>query len=85
MSLEHSPEREGVKKGETRQVDPILSFNQVCTELNVSIWTFNREIRPYIPIVQVSPGRKGVRTSVVEGLKEARTIPAARSEQAAQK
>jgi hypothetical protein len=82
MSLEHSPARQrGATQAPRPQdlaADPILSFHQCAEELGMNVRTFWRSVVPYVDTVRLSPQRRGVRRSVLEAFKRARTIPAKR-------
>jgi hypothetical protein len=57
-----------------RVADPVLSYAETAYELGISLATLKRRVLPRIPIVQLSPRRRGIRASVVEGLKNEMTI-----------
>jgi hypothetical protein len=78
----HSPARDKYSQPQPGS-DPILRYQECAAELNVSLDTFKRRVLPYIAVVEVSPHRRGVRRSVLESLKDARTVPPARNEDAA--
>jgi hypothetical protein len=44
----------------------------------MNVRTFWRSVVPYVDTVRLSPQRRGVRRSVLEAFKRARTIPAKR-------
>lgn len=50
--------------------DPVLSFDYIKTDLGVSHATFYRHIRPKLEVVEISPRRRGVRSSFYRQLKE---------------
>ena len=86
MSLEHAPERQdGKRPASFRQHDPVFTILEVCADLGISRWTFNRNVRPHVEMVQVSVGRRGIRQSTLESYKAARTIPPARREEGPRK
>jgi hypothetical protein len=79
MSLGHSPARQDGRRGhDSRLSDPVLTFAEVCEELGVSIWTFQRRVRPHVAIVELSRKLRGVRRSELDRFIESRSIPAAR-------
>jgi hypothetical protein len=53
--------------------DPVLSPREACEELGISIASWKRHWRWQVPIVRLSPGRVGVRRSVLIATLEART------------
>lgn len=55
--------------------DPIRSYRDAAKELDLSLITFRRRVLPQIPIVLMSPRRRGVRQSVIDAYKESQTRP----------
>jgi hypothetical protein len=55
--------------------DPIRSFDYAADELNISKATLRRRVLPKIPIVEMSPRRRGIRQSIIEQIKRDRTRP----------
>jgi hypothetical protein len=53
--------------------DPVLSYAESAAELGISIATLRRRVLPYVAIVEITDRRRGLRRSVVEGVKVART------------
>ena len=49
--------------------DPILSIDWMCGDLNCSRTTFYREHRARLPMVTISPRRRGARQSTYENYK----------------
>jgi hypothetical protein len=81
MPLDHSPARQRRKVALIQEIpgsDPILTLPQCAAELGMTRPTFWRSALPYLETVRLSPQRRGVRRSVLEEFKRARTRPAAR-------
>jgi hypothetical protein len=77
MSLEHAPVRQpGAARPQVPAADPILTFQECADELGVKRRTFWRAVLPHLETVRLSPQRRGVRRSVLERFKRARTVPA---------
>jgi hypothetical protein len=56
----------------------VLTIAEVCEELGVSYWTWQRRVRPHVAIVELSSRLRGVRRSELNRFIESRSIPAAR-------
>jgi predicted site-specific integrase-resolvase len=54
------------------QLDPVLSPAEACAELGISKKTWHRHWRHKVPVIQLSPGRVGVRRSDLLAALEAR-------------
>jgi hypothetical protein len=67
MSIEHSPARQGG--------DRLLSHRECWEDLGVSRATYFRNVKPLLPIVQITVHRQGVRQSALEDYKQSRTRP----------
>jgi hypothetical protein len=64
--------------GERPVLDPVLTYQQCADDEGVHITTWRRHVLPYIETVAISPRRRGVRRSVHEASKRARSRPPAR-------
>jgi hypothetical protein len=60
-----------------RCADPVLTITEVCQELGISIWTWQRRVRPHVTVVELSRKLRGVRRSELDRFIESRSIPAA--------
>lgn len=55
--------------------DPLLAYNFMAADAGVSLATFKRAILPFLPVVEVTEHRRGVRRSAWERHKTSRTRP----------
>jgi hypothetical protein len=53
--------------------DPLLTYNNMAADAGVSLATLKRAILPFLPVVEVTEHRRGVRRSDWERHKRSRT------------
>ena len=52
--------------------DPVLNYNFMAADADVSLATFKRQILPHLPVVEITEHRRGVLRSAWQAFKASR-------------